>query len=62
MTANVLEGCILCGICASTCPEVFSLESETAVALPSEVPSEVQASAIEARNGCPVNVIELGGA
>lgn len=28
MKANVIEGCISCGLCASVCPEVFRMNDE----------------------------------
>ena len=55
----VNDGCIGCGLCAGTCPEVFSMGDEgLAVAIDSEVPEEALASAAEAKEGCPVGAIE----
>ena len=55
----VNDGCIGCGLCAGTCPEVFSMsDSGVAVAIDTEVPEEVLDSAAEAMDGCPVGAIE----
>ena len=55
----VNDGCIGCGLCASTCPEVFSMSDEgVAVAIDEEVAEEYAASAEEAKGGCPVGAIE----
>lgn len=55
----VNDGCIGCGLCASTCPEVFSIGDEgVAVATQTEVPEEALKSAAEAKDGCPVGAIE----
>ena len=55
----VNEGCIGCGLCAGTCPEVFSMsDAGVAVAIETEVPKGALDSAAEARDGCPVEAIE----
>ncbi|RKD33598.1 ferredoxin [Lacrimispora algidixylanolytica] len=54
------EGCIECGLCASTCPEVFRMGDDgPAEVIVDEVPDSVEESAIEAQDGCPVAVIKV---
>jgi ferredoxin len=55
----VNDGCIGCGMCEATCPEVFSMTAEgVAKAIGDVVPAEHEAAAAEAKEGCPVGVIE----
>ena len=55
----VNDGCIGCGLCEGTCPEVFSMtEAGFAVAIDVEVPEDSLDAAAEAKNGCPVGAIE----
>ena len=59
MKYYVNDGCIGCGLCAGTCPEVFSMSDEgVAVAVETEVPDEALSSALEAKDGCRVAAIE----
>ena len=59
MRYHVNDGCIGCGLCAGTCPEVFSMSDEgVAVAIDSEVPEGALDSAAEVMDGCPVGAIE----
>ncbi len=59
MKFKVNENCIACGMCVSVCPEVFSMSDEGyAVAIEEDVPTEVEDSAHEAAEGCPVDAIE----
>lgn len=54
------DGCIECGLCASTCPEVFRMGDDgPAEVYVDSVPEEVTESAIEAQDGCPVSVITV---
>ena len=51
--------CIGCGLCAGTCPEVFSMNDDgVAVAIEAEVPDDALDTAAEAMDGCPVGAIE----
>ena len=55
----VNEGCIGCGFCVSTCPEVFSMTDDgVAVAIEDDVPVSAMDTAAEACAGCPMGVIE----
>ena len=59
MKYHVIDGCIGCGMCVGTWPEVFSMSDDgVAVAIETEVPEEVLDSAAEAKDGCPVGAIE----
>lgn len=55
------DTCIGCGLCPSICPEVFSLDDETgkAFANPETVPDDVEDSAQEAADSCPVEAIAV---
>lgn len=54
------ENCISCGLCAQTCPEVFRMADDgVAEVHQPDVPPEVEDTAQEARDGCPVSVISL---
>lgn len=61
MKANVdKDTCIGCGACPSICPEVFSMDDDgLAKAIDSEIPEDVQESSKEARDGCPVDAIDI---
>jgi len=59
MKYKVNENCIACGLCVSTCPEVFSMSDEgVAKAIEGDVPKEAEECAHEAAMGCPVGAIE----
>ncbi|ROR29432.1 ferredoxin [Mobilisporobacter senegalensis] len=54
------DGCISCGLCPETCPEVFRMADDgIAEVYVEEVPESVKDSAIEAQEGCPVSVIKV---
>ena len=45
MKYKVNDSCIGCGLCESTCPEVFSIQGDVAVAIEGEVPGSAMAAA-----------------
>jgi ferredoxin len=53
------DGCIGCGVCADTCPEVFRMADDGLAEVYAEVTSETLASAREAEESCPVSVITV---
>ena len=51
MKYRVNKECIGCGLCAGTCPEVFSMSDDgAAVAIEAEVPKGALGSAAEAKD------------
>ena len=59
MKYSVNENCIGCGLCAGTCPEVFSMGAAgAAIAIDADVPADLLDAAAEAYDGCPVSAIE----
>ena len=59
MTAKVNEGCISCGACIAACPEVFRFNEEDVAEAYADVTEETKEAAEEARDSCPVSVIDL---
>ena len=54
------DGCISCGLCAETCPQVFRMADDgLAEVYVDEVPEEEEDAAAEAAEDCPVNVISV---
>jgi len=54
------EGCIACGLCTETCPEVFRFADDgLAEVYTDPVPEEVEDTAQEAADGCPTEVIKV---
>lgn len=52
------DGCIQCGLCPSTCPEVFRMGDDgPAEVYVDTVPTENEDAVLEAVEGCPVSVI-----
>lgn len=54
------DNCISCGLCASTCPEVFRMADDgIAEAYVDVVPADAESTAMEAQDNCPVSVISV---
>ena len=54
------DGCISCGLCIEVCPEIFSYnENDISQAIEGDISENLMEQAKEARDGCPVNVIDL---
>lgn len=54
------DGCISCGLCASTCPQVFRMADDgLAEVYVEEVPEDEEDMAQESAEGCPVSVIHI---
>lgn len=52
-------GCIGCGLCASTCPEVFAMADDGLAEVIQDPTPETEPACIEAQEGCPVSVITI---
>lgn len=59
MKAKVNEGCIACGMCVSICPKVFRFNDDGVAEAYNDITEETEEAAEDARNGCPVSVIDL---
>ncbi|HBG15411.1 MAG TPA: ferredoxin [Firmicutes bacterium] len=55
------ELCIACGLCISTCPEVYDWDEEEgkAKALKKQVPEDQESCAQEAADQCPTDAIAI---
>lgn len=55
------SGCISCGLCTQTCPEVFRMADDgVAEVYVDKVPKDAEENAEAAQDGCPVSVITVG--
>lgn len=59
MKAYVNEECILCGLCADMCPDIFELGDEKSEVVVDEIPPEQQDCCREAAESCPTDAIEI---
>ncbi len=53
------DTCIGCGLCVSTCPEVFKMEADKAVVIGSTVPKEAGENCKKTAKDCPVTAITI---
>ena len=54
------DTCIGCGLCPEICPEIFEMDDDgLAVAKDIEIPEDVEDSAKEAEESCPVDAITV---
>lgn len=53
------EKCILCGLCADTCPDLFELGERSSRVKLDPVPPDREACAQTAADNCPGEAIEL---
>ena len=59
MKARVNDGCISCGACVAACPEVFQINDEGIAEAYADVEPGKEDAAIEAKDSCPVSVIDV---
>lgn len=53
------EVCTGCELCAQTCPEVFEMNEDKAVAKPGDVPEDLAETCRQAAEECPVEAISI---
>lgn len=53
------DGCIGCGLCAGTCPEVFRMADDGLAEAYNDIQSDIEDTAEEAAENCPVDVISI---
>ena len=54
------NGCIGCGLCVNTCPDVFRMDEDgLAEVYTNPIPSASEDAATEAADSCPVSVITV---
>lgn len=53
------DTCIGCGLCVSTCPEVYKMEGDKAVVIVDTVPKAVEQTAKQGADDCPVTAIAV---
>lgn len=56
---KILEGCIGCGLCESSCPDVFAMGDDDKAYVKSQPQNSADVSVQDAADGCPVSVIVI---
>ncbi len=59
MVVTIKDTCTACGLCCDTCPEVFEMGSEMAQVLLDEISEDLESSAQQAAEECPVGAIDI---
>jgi ferredoxin len=54
------DACIGCGLCVSTCPEVYEMKDDKAVVIAAVVPNDAEDCAKKGAEDCPVTAITVG--
>ena len=57
MKVGIEDSCTACGLCVDTCPEVFEMGDEIAEVIVDNVPQELEETAQQATDECPVEAI-----
>ena len=57
MKARIEDTCTACGLCVDTCPEVFDMGDDIAIVKVTEIPAQLEDSAQQAADECPVEAI-----
>ena len=53
------DTCIGCGLCVTTCPEVYRMEDDKAVVYVAVVPKELEEACKKGADECPVTAINI---
>ena len=59
MKVRIEDSCTACGLCLDTCPEVFEMGDEIAEVIVDNVPPELEETAQQAADECPVEAIVI---
>jgi len=57
MIVSIEDTCTACGLCVDTCPDVFEMGDDIAEVIVGQVPPELEESAQQAADECPVEAI-----